>query len=550
MGRGLKLDPDDNVYLAGRFGSSIDVEPGPAILNLQATGTSDIFVLKLDADGSYLWAKGFGGSGGENIAGLALDADRNVYLAGNFFGTVDFNPTPGAANVFPLSSNGSFDAFVLTLNTSGDFVRAVNFGGVGEEVVRGIAVDASGSAHTTGYFTGTADFNPASGDDNFYPLVSAGSFDSFISKLNPDGSFAWAVRQGNSGPDQDSNTIRIDQDGNVYTAGGFQSQVVFDPSVPGGTLTSAGDFDVYLSKRDGAGNFLWARRMGGTGQDIAYGLEVDLSGDVYTTGQFTQSASFGDATNPVTLTSAGSTDIFVSKRDANGNYISAYQMGGTQLDRGRSIAVDPAFGRIYTTGQFTGSADFDPGAGQFLLVGQGTSDIFLSQLRQNSRPRNVDLGPDIDTFEGTTISVTGSFEDPDVTDSWTATVDYGDGSGQHPLALLPDKSFNLSFAYPDDGSYIVTVVVTDGGGLSSTGTLTVQVSNVVPQNVAIAGPASGTRGQPLSFVGSFTDPGAATHIRCSGVLAMERRSPSTPAPIRRLLLPCTLIRQAAFSRSH
>ena len=505
----LEVDADGNVYMTGRFGRFFDADPGQGVLTLQPIGTSDIFVLKLDTDGSYLWSKGFGGSGGENVAALSLDADRNVYLAGNFFGTVDFNPTPGTANVFQLSSSGNNDAFVLTLNSDGDFIRAVSFGGVGDDVVKGLAVDASGSAHTTGFFTGTADFNPAPGSGNVYSLVSAGSSDSFLSKLNPDGSFAWAVRHGTAGQDQESNAVRVDDDGNVYAAGGFQSQVVFDPALPGGTIASAGDFDGFVSKRDSAGSLLWVRRMGGTGRDIVQGLDVDLAGNVYTTGQFAGTAFFGDDTTSVTLTSAGSSDVFISKRDSQGGYVAAFRLGGAQFDRGRAIAVDPVSRRIYTTGEFTGSADFDPGAGQFVLIGEGVSDIFLSQISQNSPPRDIALGPDVSTFEGSTFSVTGSFTDPDTTDSWTATVDYGAGNGPQPLALRADKTFDLSFTYIEDGTYTVTVVVTDSSGLSAIGILTVIAANAAPHDVAITSisPYVVAVGAPVSFAGAFADAG-------------------------------------------
>jgi hypothetical protein len=125
--------------------------------------------------------------------------------------------------------------------------------------------------------------------------------------------------------------------------------------------------------------FAWAAGMGGTGYDYGYGIAVDASGNVYTTGSFEGTADFDPGSGVSNLTSAGDNDVFVRKLDASGNFLWARSMGGTGSDRGGGIAVD-ASGIVYTTGWFSSTVDFDPGAGTVNLTSAGARDIFVQKL--------------------------------------------------------------------------------------------------------------------------------------------------------------------------
>jgi Ca2+-binding RTX toxin-like protein len=141
--------------------------------------------------------------------------------------------------------------------------------------------------------------------------------------------------------------------------------------------------------------------------------------------------------------------------------------------------------------------------------GNSTSTTF--DLTINNVAPVVSAGDDATINEGGLFSGSGSFVDPGA-DTWTATVDYGDGSGPQCLALNADRTFTLSHTYADDGVYNVTVSVADDDSGVGTDTLTVTVHNVAPTVGAITGPGSAVRGQPLAFSSTFTDAGSAdTH---------------------------------------
>jgi hypothetical protein len=146
-----------DVYTTGIFQDTIDFNPGTGVANLSAVGEEDVFILKLDANGNFLWAKSFGGIEMDQGYSIAIDAEGNVYTTGYFIDTVDFDPGTGVTN---LSAVGGKDIFILKLDPNGNFVWAKSFGGI-EGI--GIAIDGMGNVITTGYFSDTVDFDPGTG---------------------------------------------------------------------------------------------------------------------------------------------------------------------------------------------------------------------------------------------------------------------------------------------------------------------------------------------------------------------------------------------------
>lgn len=150
---------------------------------------------------------------------------------------------------------------------------------------------------------------------------------------------------GIGGEDADQGTsVATDAAGNIYFTGGFNGTVDFDPGLGTFNLTSASGQDVFVSKLDREGNFIWAESSDGGGNDLGRAITVDTSGNVYITGA-----------------QGNFLDIFVSKLDSAGNFVWTGIMDGTQSSNfGRGIGVD-ASGSVYTAGYFGGTVDFDPG---------------------------------------------------------------------------------------------------------------------------------------------------------------------------------------------
>ena len=240
-GQSINVDALGNVYTTGYFLETVDFDPGAGTTNLTSAGDYDIFLHKMDADGNFLWANSFGGTVGDFASAISVDGSGNVYILGNFQGTVDFDPGAGTAS---LTSAGGFDAFVQKIDTDGNFLWAKSFGGTSSDNAKSINVDALGNIYTTGYFGGEVDFDPGAGTAS---LTSAGGFDAFVQKMDTDGNFLWAKAIGGTGLDV-SYSISADASGNAYTTGVFEGTVDFDPEEGTSNLTSAGKKDMFILK--------------------------------------------------------------------------------------------------------------------------------------------------------------------------------------------------------------------------------------------------------------------------------------------------------------
>ncbi len=117
--------------------------------------------------------------------------------------------------------------------------------------------------------------------------------------------FVWAKQMGGTNNDY-ALSIAIDATGNVYTIGTFWETADFDPGIGTFNLTSAGSFDIFISKLDVAGNFVWAKRIGGISQDYARSINIDALGNIYFTGAFTGIVDFDPNLGIFNLTSVGS----------------------------------------------------------------------------------------------------------------------------------------------------------------------------------------------------------------------------------------------------
>ncbi|MEI6467714.1 MAG: Ig-like domain-containing protein, partial [Verrucomicrobiota bacterium] len=261
------IDADGNVYSAGRFTGTVDFDPGAGVSVATSAGDADGFVTKFDRQGNFLWVRTWGGAGTDEVRALAVDATGGVYLAGSFSGTMDLDPGVPAV---PATAKGANDLFVVKLNAAGQFQWGLGLGGSGPDEARALAVDAVGSVYVGGAFSAQVDFDPGAGTRM---LGAAGANDGFVLKLDPSGALMWAITLGGKGSDQ-INALALDARGEIYVAGVFSDTVDFDPGPDLWSLTSAGGTDGFVAKFDGSGALVWARTLGGTGDDTANALAV------------------------------------------------------------------------------------------------------------------------------------------------------------------------------------------------------------------------------------------------------------------------------------
>jgi len=393
----LKVDANGNVYIIGFFRDTVDFDPDIAIQqNLASVGGTDIFIQKLDSNGNLVWVKQMGGTSFNRGLSIALDLSGNLYATGYFIGTVDFDPNPTTQNL--VTSLGSQDFFIQKLDVNGNLVWVKQIGGSNSDVANAIATDKDGNVYTTGYFRGTADFDPSG---SVFNLTSVSSDpDIFVHKLDSNGNFVWAKGMGGNG-DEKGNAITVDQHGAIYTTGYFRRTVDFDPGTGSFLLTAPTiqQANIFIQKLDNNGSFVWAKQMGNNGEDIAFSITTDKDNHIYATGHFEQTVDFDPGVDTFNLTSNGVEDIFIQKLDSSGNFIWARNIGGASSDYGNSITVDMCK-NVYTTGFYKLTVDFDfDTIGVQTQVSSGSEDIYVLKLKAiNNFLTGVDVQTACDSY--------------------------------------------------------------------------------------------------------------------------------------------------------
>ncbi|MCP4441763.1 MAG: T9SS type A sorting domain-containing protein [Aureispira sp.] len=398
------------------------------------------------------WAKSMDGMPGLNLGqgcDLITDASGNVYMAGIFAGTVDFDPS---ANSYNLTSNGAYSTFIQKLDNAGNLIWAKDIeNGFGKS----IALDASGNIYVIGNYEGsTTDFDPGPNTFNQTPV---GSQDFYILKLDNNGNFGWVKTIGSSSFDS-GESISVNSNG-IYITGNFEGTADFDPSTNTANQTSNGGSDIYILKLDLNGNFAWVKTIGGTANEKGNNLHLDANGNIYTTGSFEGTVDFDPSPNISNKTSNGNTDTYILKLDANGNFTWAETIGGSANDQGNAITSSSS--NIYITGYFSDTTDFDPSTSTANQVSNGNADIYILKLTTSGHfawvktigGSNFDKGSSIYIDNQENVYTSGTF---------VSLVDFDPNSGTHNLTSMHssgefflsklDLSGNLIWAHSMPGS--------------------------------------------------------------------------------------------------
>ncbi len=254
-------------------------------------------------------------------------------------------------------------AFTASSQTLFNWAEQFSKTSLGYDFGLGITTDVPGNIYTIGRFSGLTDFDPSA--TNFF--LTATSDDIFIAKTDPSGNFIWAKQIGGPYIDQGTSIV-TDNSQNVYITGYFTDSVDFDPG-PGIYKLYAPFMGAFICKLYSDGSFVWAYRVGSTATGMCGGICIDDQQDLYITGSFfgtTAPADFDPGPGTCYLTSSPEEHAYVCKFDTAGNFIWGKRTGGA----GVSIALDQSK-NIYVTGNFRGTADFDPGLGIFYITSVG-----------------------------------------------------------------------------------------------------------------------------------------------------------------------------------
>ncbi|MCF6308776.1 MAG: T9SS type A sorting domain-containing protein [Flavobacteriaceae bacterium] len=311
VGRSITIDDSENIYITGSFGGTVDFDPNNGVFNVTSNGEGDVFILKLNSVGDFIWVKTLGGNLNDYVNSSAIDSSNNLYITGKFEGLVDFDPSNGIFNITANPDGGNRDIFILKLDVDGNFIWAKAYGNNEFwESVKDITIDYLGNTFVTGSFKGVLDFDPGTGVHN---LTSTYNASIYLLKLNSDGNFVWAHTIDSNGLTDEGWSVTTDFLGNPIITGKFMETADFDPGVGVANLTSNGNKDIFIAKYESNGNFIWARSMGSAALDVGTSVSTDNLGHIFLTGTFREVADLDPGTGTTNSISNGDADIFVMK---------------------------------------------------------------------------------------------------------------------------------------------------------------------------------------------------------------------------------------------
>lgn len=354
------IDATGNYYLTGYFngagGLSMDADPGPGVHLLSVvsgTANRDIFIIKLDPNGDFLWAKQMSspsGGGHDDVMAIELDSAGNIYLAGSYV-FIDFDPGEGSQI---YTATGNSDGFVVKLDPNGNFSWVKTFEGTSSKKVQDMKIDSEDNIYVAGRFQGTIDLNP---DATVTDLrTTAGNADTFVAKLTSSGDYVWGHSYGGAGADSPEK-IAINND-KVYVSGSFSQTVDFDPTAGTNSHTVAGGAgsDGYFSTFKTDGTYVSSYVIPGTTSngDTVKDILVDNSGNIFLAGLF-QNITIGGNTYSA---AAANSDAYYIKLDPSMNFSGIYLIQGPQ-NQNIPRLVDLSGTKFIASGASKGITAFD-----------------------------------------------------------------------------------------------------------------------------------------------------------------------------------------------
>lgn len=368
-GLGICLDPMGNIYVTGTcwggiiFGSLSEYCP--------SSYTDQIFLLKLDNDGNFVWLRNAGNDTGDDHGhDVVSDPAGNIYVTGFVSDYCFGNNGPSVAQFGSVSLPIQFGdslGFVAKISNDGVWQWAQTFGGVDGERDNRIAIDQSNNVYLAGGYYGTKEFGTA-------VVTSEGGRDVFVAKYNSNGIFQFVKTTG-SPLDDRANDITVDMNNEIYITGEFRDKVAFSTDTINNNGGPSGR-DIFVSRMDINGNWKWATKAGSNfGDERGSGIISNNKNNIFVTGQFKGDASFGNNIT-LTATSPDSVQIFVAAIDTVGKWNWALQAGGQDDDeRGNAVACDTSC-NLYVTGYYRQTNSF----GSNNITNFGGRDIFISKI--------------------------------------------------------------------------------------------------------------------------------------------------------------------------
>lgn len=360
----VKPDKDNNVYLTGLSHSQNLTHNGHQ--QIFGGGANDVFLVKFDSSGTYLWSTYYGGIGNDQGYGVATDEQGNVYIGGRT-GSINNISTVGAHQTSYAGGTNWGDGFLVKFNGNGDRIWATYFGGSNEDFGRGVATDNQGSIYLVGRTNSANGITSGSGS---HQNNLSGGVDGFLVKFNPDGMKEWSTYYGGFNDDE-AYAVHADRYDFVFICGRTNSTNAI--AYNGYQNNLGGDRDGFIAGFDPSGTLLWGTYYGSTNYDNASGITSDKYGSLYIAGG-TESLG-GIAMNGFQNSLGGMRDAMLVKFESIN--LSA---SNPSLKKCSNVFPNPASDNLTISGISSGQVIAYNSLGELVLSSNFSNTISLNRL--------------------------------------------------------------------------------------------------------------------------------------------------------------------------
>lgn len=368
----ISTDYSGNILVTGFFADSVNFDPSIPANYTVAAGDRDIFVLKLDEDGNFMFVKTMGGTtGSAEGTSIVTDESDAIYITGYFLGSVDFDP--GISTSFLTPSYGS-DIFILKLDASGELVWVKQPAGTTDEKGLSIALDSNNDILITGNLgnNGSCDFDPGPGSQIY---TASGGNAGFLLKLDNDGIFIWAKSLDCSIASHPY-SLTIDSNNSTIVTGYFSGTLYNQPGSSIAHLPATGPQNGFVQKFDTNGNLVWMKKIAGTGAITLYSVSVGPSDAIYLTGSFYNTIDFDPGVAENNYTTTEGCDVFVEKLNQDGEFDWVQTVGVWDYNLASFAGATNEAGELFLLSIFRDTVSSNPLLGPDFIA-DGSTDMLL-----------------------------------------------------------------------------------------------------------------------------------------------------------------------------
>jgi formylglycine-generating enzyme required for sulfatase activity len=470
-GLAVATDLSNNIIVAGTVNGSGDLTGDGDTADSGETGTTgpyagiDAFISVFNSAGTFQWAKRLGGTSSDEVDCVTTDTLGNVIATGIISRAGDLNGDGDSADSNE-STGGVYDGndtFVAVFNSAGTFQWAERLGGTSIDNGLGCAVTSSNNVIVAGRTFYSSDLNGDGDTADSNETGGSGIYnavDIFISAFNSVGTFQWSKRLGGTGTDY-GYAVTVDNSSNINLTGyvtesadlNGDGDTTDSNESTGGVYISS---DIFISVFDSSGTFQWAKRLGGTTTEIAYGVDSDSNNSIILAGSVTDNSDLnGDAaiTSTYALYSPGAFNS-AAQITTSGKSISTYLNSNDDIDTSPTTVTGLA--------GITGNTSWPNGYAAFYLMkyelSQGQYVDFLNTLSRVQQGNRVAA-----TVSGNTIANYYVMPNTTIAPNTGSATNYrnsirapASGNGTTPTTIVFGNDYNANgtFNEGDDGQAI------------------------------------------------------------------------------------------------